>query len=274
MPDVADQDTCHLCGRPLDGLICLSCDRPRGRRMPRGPSRLSFRHARVPIAAALAGIALVFAGYERWGSGSESRIRDVTAVAPTSTTRLPVLGSEGSVFGIVGSDEDEFGVRAIRGYAFVVRASGGTSDLLTDYYMVSERFLNGTDTIELRQGARTVAAKIVLISPDPHVAKLRIDGTYPVLPVATARPLSGDLVTLGLETNGATRSAEVVSYSGSGGASHLTFSIEVPNVDDGAPILDSAGRVVGIAEPTAHFPVQAVGFAIPIAQACQAVAAC
>lgn len=198
----------------------------------------------------------------------------VEASAPVAVAGGHPSAADGSVFAIVGGPTDEFGTPTTRGYAFVVHSSGGTSDLLADYHLVAERFLAGDETVELRHGDRTVVATIVAVSPDPHVAKLRIAGTHRALLTAPAPPALGSVVTLGASTDGTGRNAMVVEYSGPGAAGHLAFSVEVPNRSGGAPVFDGAGRVVGMAEPTVQFPVQDMGFATPIAAACAAVATC
>jgi hypothetical protein len=178
------------------------------------------------------------------------------------------------VFGVLGGDPNEFGMRPVLGDAFVIRTTAETSDLLTDYHLILNTFMQRQDTVELQQGEETFTAKIVAVSPDPHVALLRIQGTFKALPISPRVPKPGETVILSPMTPGTARSAAVIPYSGLGGSTHLTFSVAVPTVDDGAPVLDSANRVVGIAEPSSQFHAQAVGFAGFVGTACAAVASC
>jgi putative serine protease PepD len=180
----------------------------------------------------------------------------------------------GPVFGVVGGDPNEFGMRPVLGDAFVIRTTAGTSDLLTDYHLIVNTFMQGQDTVELQQGEETFTAKIVAISPDPHVALLRIQGTFNPLTISLRVPKPGETVTLSPMTPGTARSAAVIPYGGPGGSTHLTFSVAVPNFEDGSPVLDSAHRVVGIAEPSSQFQAHEVGFAGFVAAACAAVASC
>jgi putative serine protease PepD len=169
---------------------------------------------------------------------------------------------------------NEFGVRDLRGYAFVISTTAGTSDLLTDYHLIVDNYMQGKDTVDLQHGERTFTAKVIAVSPDPHVALLRIDGAWHPLAISPTSPRAGDTVTVGPFPPDASRQAAVIAYTGPGGATHLTFSVEVPSLGDGTPVLDSSGRVVGIAEPTSQFRAGGVGFAVPIPSACAAVAAC
>lgn len=167
---------------------------------------------------------------------------------------------------------DAFGQRPRRGYAFVIRTGPGTSDLLTDYHLVVQGFMDGDRSVELQHNGQAFAATIVAVSPEPHVALLRMAGTYSAFAMSLTEPAPGDtVVVFGPPTQ---EHAAVLAYSGPGSTSHLAFSVEVPNVDDGAPVLDSTGKVVGMAEPTSQFAVSGIGFAVPIVAACRAVGAC
>lgn len=189
--------------------------------------------------------------------------------APRSVT-APV-----STFEVLGGGVDEIGNPARRGYAFVVHSGPRSSELLTDYNLVVGDYMQGYDKVQLRHGVQTFTAKVVAVSPDPHVALLRIDGTYPSLAISATRPAVGDSVTLGEPGSSAvTLTAAVVPHLGPGGRSHLMFSIEVGARDDGDPVLNKAGQVVGIAEPSTPFGDATVGYAIPILAACLSVKAC
>ncbi|MDA8302464.1 MAG: hypothetical protein M0005_13215 [Actinomycetota bacterium] len=198
-----------------------------------------------------------------------------TSAPPTSPASQPATAIRApSTFEVLGNEMDVFGNRSLRGYAFVIHTGSQTSDLLTDYYLVAQTYMQGVDTVDLQRGDQTFTAKVVAVGSDCHVALLRISGTYPSLPISVATPKAGDTVTVGEATSITARHAAVVAYSGTGEVSHLTFSVEVSNVDDGLPVLNPAGRVVGIAEPTSLYRVSGAGFAVPILQACRAVGAC
>jgi S1-C subfamily serine protease len=196
---------------------------------------------------------------------------------PSSTilatpARPDALGA--STFWVLGADRDESGGRSRIGYAFVIHAGAESSDLLTDYDLVVGRYLRGERTIDLGHGARTFAATIVAVSPDPHVALLRIGGTFPALPIAIAPPHVGDTVVLGEDATVPAPRATIVVHPTPGRPHHLTFSVAVADLDDGTPVLNLNGRVVGISEPSAPFGTDDLGFAVPIHAGCLAVQVC
>lgn len=277
--DLDDRVWCHLCGHPLDRGVCLRCDRPGRRWWDR--RRHTGRRGRWwgALAAVLLAFAIAAAGFGWFGGRStvhpSAEPNATTPAAPTSKTRFPLSTSSApSTFEVLGGEIDVFGNRSPRGLAFVIRTGPQSSDLLTDYHLVVESYTQGNDTVDLQQGDETFTARIVTVSSDPHVALLRVNGVYPSLVISATAPKVGDRVTVGELTWQSARNAAVVAYSGPGGAVHLAFSVAIPNVDDGAPVVNGAGRVVGIAEPTPPYSVDGVGLAIPILSACLAVNAC
>lgn len=267
--------SCHLCGRPLVDGVCPRCDRP----APRWPVRVASWAWRTPgrrLAASSFVVATVVAAVLTSTGAFTGSPSTLTATTPDVASRSTTPGAPAgaatyapSTFEILGYT-DELG-RGRRGYAFVIRSGAGTSFLLTDYHLVVADFMRGYRTVDLRRGDQTFTATIIAVSPDPHVALLRISGVYPALTISPARPRSGATVTVGEPGSRAARPAAVIDYSGPGGDKHLTFSVEVSNGDDGEPVLNSADQVVGIAEPTSQHGTQGVGFAVRIWQACQAV---
>jgi hypothetical protein len=293
--DEAGNNWCHLCGRPLVCGVCPHCDR-RAKSWPnpiaawvrcrpiaawvrRRPARWSAATAVLLAAIVLAAFGF---GWFRTGRSAHPPTGPVPATSASPTSAPPANPADRplatlaapSTFEVLSDEMDIFGNRARRGYAFVIHTGSQTSDLLTDYYMIAQAYMQGVDTVDLQRGDQTFTARVVAVGSDSHVALLRISGTYPVLPISAATPKSGDTVTVGETTSSTPRRTAVVAYSGADGASHLTFSVEVSNVDDGLPVLDSAGRVVGIAEPTSLYRVGGVGYAVPILRACQSVGAC
>jgi S1-C subfamily serine protease len=252
--------------------VCAACDRPHHRAIVPAAERVWLHEHRRLVGAAVLAALLVFlyAVVDSRAPGPAPTARAPARVATLSSPRQDEQPA--SVFGVVGGAADEFGLRDVRGYAFVVRSTGGTTDLLTDYHLIAAPYLAGERTVDLQRGGDTYSAQIVTVSPDPHVALLRMNGTFEALPTSPRPPAAGDAVTL--FSGGAMRHAAVVPYAGRGGAVHLTFSVEVPNGDAGAPVLDGVGAVVGVADPSAPFGASGIGFAVPIAAACAAVEDC
>lgn len=178
-----------------------------------------------------------------------------------------------SVFGLATDVMNEFGVRGVRGYAFVVSTRNGVSALLTDYDLIVNSYLAGQRTVYLQRDEQTYTARVIAVSPDPHVALLSLVGTWDPLPLARTMPAPGDPVTVGRYTAQGPQRAALIDYPGPGAATHLTFSVEVPVAEAGAPVLNEAGQVIGIAEPTMPYGPAAtgVGFAMPIDAVCAAI---
>lgn len=278
---LAGDDLCHLCGRPLVGGVCPHCDR-RTKSWPNPAGSLVGRRPPpwpAAIAVLLAALVLAAFGFGWFRSGRSARSSTgpvpVRSASPTSPASQPAAAIRApSTFEVLGDETDVFGNRPRRGYAFVIHTGSQTSDLLTDYYMIAQDYMQGADTVDLQRGDQAFTAKVVAVGSDCHVALLRISGAYPSLPISATSPKAGDTVTVGEAISGTARRTAVVAYAGAGGNGHLTISAEIPNADDGLPVLNSAGRVVGMAEPTSLYRVGGVGFAVPILQACQAVGAC
>lgn len=274
--EFANSHRCHLCGSPMVDGVCPGCDRPHRRFPGRAVSVLRrAAHGRwrgavvaVAVAGAATGLALRGAPAHTAAGTTGPRSASTVAAGPAFNAAPPP-----GVFEIVGDPADEFGVRSHRGWAFVVRAASGTSDLITDYFLVVDGFMHGDDTVCLRRGVQEFTSRILAVNPESHLVMLRVGGIYPALPVGSSAPAPGQTVTLLSAPAGSPVPAEVLAYPGPG-AGHLTFTIEVSQVDDGAPVLNTAGQVVGIAEPTFQFGVRGVGFAVPIAVACSSLGAC
>lgn len=268
---------CPSCGHEVVAGVCPVCDRPHGRlqglRWVWFPPRRGWlvAAAALPIGLVLAVVAL---GLSARGP-SDRPGRALPAATVGSPAAAPGIGTPtGSVFEVLGADTDEFGQRSVKGFAFVVRAAAGSSDLLTDYDLIVDGYLRGSRTVDLQRGQQTFTAALVAVNPDPHVALLRIEGEYPPFAIGHDTLQPHDTVVVDPLPPAGTRRAAVVAYDGRGGADHLTFSVAVPALGAGAPVLDAAGRVVGMAEPSAPFGTATVGFAVPINTGCEAVAGC
>lgn len=268
---------CHLCGGPLVAGVCPHCDRPPRRWPARVASRVWLtpgRRLAVLTLAVAAVVVLVLAsiGFVFFGSRSTKITTTPEGESPTAALITPAQAATSSLstFEILGYT-DGFGGRERRGYAFVIRSGAGTSFLLTDYNLLVADFMQGYRSVDLRRGEQNFTGTIVAVSPDPHVALLRIRGVYPALPISPVRPHPGATVTLGEPLSAGAQPAAVLGFTGAGGGKHLTFSVEVSNNEDGKPVLNSAEQVVGIAEPTSQHRTQGVGYAVPIRPACRAV---
>lgn len=280
--DLAGDDWCHLCGRPLISGTCPHCDRPRSWWPHRAASWVRRRRIGWFAATTVILIGVVFTAFfgSGWFHGDRSARRSTGAASAKSPSFSAPAGQPDatlaapSTFEVLGDGMDIFGNRARLGYAFVIHTGSETSDLVTDYYMLSQAYMQGVDTVDLQSGDQIFTAKIIAVGSDCHVALLRISVARPSLPVSAATPRAGDTVTVGETASRTARHTAVMASSGPDSGTHLTFSLQISNDEDGLPVLNSAGQVVGIAEPTSLYRVDGVGYAVPILQACQAVAAC
>ena len=273
--------SCHLCGRRLDGGLCPHCDR-RGDGWLASTAALVRLHdgfwlpalAVLSVGVAIGVIVVAFVRVEPRATGPTGgpAPRSPSPTILATPARPDALGA--STFWVLGADRDESGHRSRLGYAFVIHADLESSDLLTDYGLVVGRYVRGDRTVDLGHGEQTFTATIVAVSPDPHVALLRIGGRYPALPVAVTAPGVGDTVVLGEDGSVPAPRAVVISHWLPGRPHHLTFSVAVDGRDDGTPVLNMTGRVVGIAEPSAPFGTDDLGFAVPIHAGCRAVQVC
>ncbi len=270
---------CHVCGRLMRGPVCLVCDSPSAGRSephhrPEWPIVWLRLHRRLLAASllVLVGLAVVsvldqhvlasIAGH----AASPPTRRAVTRVAdaPGSSPRSPVVAVN-----VPTSDWDS--PPGPPGFAFAVRVGAGSTTLVTDYHLLVSAYLGGERSVVLALDGRVVSGRIVAVSPEPHVARIVVAATLPVLTVARSRPRPGDLLTVGVPTTPPV-AGRVISYAGPGGRAHLVFTADVAARLAGAPVLDSAGQVVGVAEPTDQFPgAVGIGFAVPIDTACAAV---
>ena len=274
---LAGEHPCRSCGHGVVAGVCPFCDRPHGRL--RGLRWLWFRPGWmlvVGLAALGAGAGLIVLALGLSGRGPSGQPGHALAAAPVrQTVAAPVTGAPtGSVFQVLGTATNELGQEPTKGFAFVVRAAAGSSDLLTDYNLIVGGYLDGNQTVDLQRGDQTFTATVVAVNPDPHVALLRIQGEYPPFAIGHATPRPRDTVVIDPLPPGGPRRAATVGYDGRGGSDHLTFSVAVPAPGAGAPVLDAGGRVVGMAEPSSPFGSAEVGFAVPINTACGAVAGC
>jgi hypothetical protein len=269
---------CHLCGRALEGGICPHCDRGRDSWAAHASGLIRLHDgfwlpvlAVLAVTVAIGVIAVAFVRVRPQVGSTPIGTADGSSRGGATTKGVPVPAA--STFWVLGAGTEESGDRSRFGYAFVIRTGTETSDLLTDYDLVVGPYVRGDRTVELGLGDQSYTATIVAVSPDPHVALLRIGGRFPALGVSFEPPVPGDTVVLG-EDNAVPAPRATVVRSQAGHSHHLAFSVAIDGRDDGIPVLDLSGRVVGIAEPSAPFGTDHVGFAIPIRAACLAVRAC
>jgi len=171
----------------------------------------------------------------------------------------------------VTSDED-------LGSGWVVRSDKNGSDIVTNYHVVAMAVEKGEDDIEVTQFDRSMSADILRTDPLDDLAVLHVVQTLKPLVTAAFRPKVGTPVLdlgspLGLK---GTVSAGVVSaYRSIFGSDYLQFTAPISPGNSGGPVVDAAGRVVGIATAKIVYDgADALYFAIPVQVLCSGLAEC
>jgi putative serine protease PepD len=161
------------------------------------------------------------------------------------------------------------------GTAFAVRRSdtGGTI-LITNYHVVRDQWVSGARSVSLRQGSRTITGKIDTVRPNDDLASVEVIPALPLLPMTTKLPAVGTPVLvvgspLGL---GGTVTTGVISALRK---DLLQISAPISPGNSGGPVVDAAGRAVGIASSKiVSNNAEGLGFAIPVSKVCSSLLHC
>ena len=158
------------------------------------------------------------------------------------------------------------------GSGWVAASNGDGSDIVTNYHVVATAEAAGEATVDVQQADRTWKGTIVRTDPADDLAVVHISDPLPRLVASASRPRVGATVMaagapLGLA---GTISVGVVSgFHSVSGSDYLQFTAPISPGNSGGPVVDSRGRVVGVA--TAKIVAdgaEALGFAIPVQTVC------
>jgi putative serine protease PepD len=156
-----------------------------------------------------------------------------------------------------------------QGSAFVLAAGDGSATLITNYHVVA-----GSRQVLLRRDGLRLTGLVVRVDEAADLAAIEVDRNLPALARAMARPAVGDPVVsvgspLGL---GGTVTTGVVSALRPG---QIQFSAPVSPGNSGGPLVDRAGRVIGVtvAKYVAE-GAEGLSFAVPVQAVCAQVLAC
>jgi putative serine protease PepD len=164
------------------------------------------------------------------------------------------------------------------GTGWVFSSSGGSSQLVTNYHVISDVWKTGGRTVHLRQGDATFPATIAKVDVDADLALLSTAASFPPLERETGQVPIGDPVlvvgsSLGLE--GSVSSGLVSGFRNDAGHDLVQFSAPVSPGNSGGPVVDRAGRVIGVTElKIVTAGAEGLSFAIPIATVCKTVVTC
>lgn len=161
------------------------------------------------------------------------------------------------------------------GTAFAVRrsATGGTI-LITNYHVLAGVWTAGGRSVKLKQGARSISAQIDTVRPGKDLASVEVVQALPLLPLnVTVPPVGAPVLVVGSPLGlGGTVTTGVVSAHRTG---LIQISAPISPGNSGGPVVDAAGRAVGIAsEKIVSNHAEGLGFAIPIRAVCSALVHC
>jgi S1-C subfamily serine protease len=164
------------------------------------------------------------------------------------------------------------------GSGWVVRAGQGGSDILTNYHVIASALDKGTTAVEVTQHDRTMPGEVVRRDAGDDLAVVHVAAKLEPLSVAAGRPKVGMMVMavgapLGL--SGSVSVGVVAAFRSLYGADYMQFTAPISPGNSGGPVVDGAGRVVGMA--TAKLVMdgaESLGFAIPVQVPCAQLVRC
>lgn len=164
------------------------------------------------------------------------------------------------------------------GSGWVVRSDAAGSDLLTNFHVVADALASGTHAVQVQRTDQSMDGEVVRVDETDDLAVVHVRTRLAPLPGAGARPVLGQSVMVvgspaGL---GGTISIGVVSgFRSIGGSDWVQFSAPISPGNSGGPVVDTSGRVLGIASGKYEGDgVEALGFAIPVSVACASLRVC
>lgn len=201
-------------------------------------------------------------------NGLSRRVSEIEGALAAAPDTSEVAGRvQRSVFTVETDDGD--------GSAWAVSAD----QVVTNFHVVAEGWVNDRRSVTIRQDDHSWPATVVEVSPAEDLAVIAVSGrTFSPLERATVRPAVGDAILVvgsPLGLGGTVASGIVSSFRTEDGTEYLQFSAPVSPGSSGGPVVDSAGRVVGVAvAKLAGGGAEGLSFAIPIDRACNALEAC
>jgi putative serine protease PepD len=183
-----------------------------------------------------------------------------------STSTLP------SVFRVAAGD--------VTGTAFAVGkpASGGKTNLITNFHVVEDVYDAGGRQVFLERDGKRYPATIVAVNKVGDVAHLRSSTKITGLVTAKGTVKSGQQIVvvgapLGLSDSVTTGVVSAVRELPDSNGPMIQFDAPINPGNSGGPVINSAKQVVGIATAKAQ-NAEGIGLAVPIKVACDAFKIC
>jgi putative serine protease PepD len=163
-------------------------------------------------------------------------------------------------------------VTGAEGSAFVLASVAGRSTLVTNFHVVADEWNNGRRAVKVRQGDATFAGTIENVSQADDLATISVAERFPMLERSTTPPNPGDpVVVVGspLGYGGTVTSGIVSAIRQERGQDYIQFSAPISPGSSGGPVVDRAGRVLGIAvAKEVGQGAEGLSFAVPINKVC------
>jgi putative serine protease PepD len=168
------------------------------------------------------------------------------------------------------------------GSGFAVSSSNGYTRVLTNFHVVA--IAEGSSSyfkhVQVVQHDETFSGTVVKIDQPGDLALIDFAAVFPQLPVDKKVPAPGATVyafgaPLGQQLEDTVTQGVVSGLRSIAGLAldRLQFSAQINPGNSGGPVVDSAGKVVGIAELSLT-STQGLFFAVPMARACQTMLGC
>lgn len=164
------------------------------------------------------------------------------------------------------------------GSGFVVRSDANQSELVTNFHVLADVYRAGGRGVQLLSGDRRLTGRIAQVDETFDLALVTVAEELPALEWAQRRADPGDSVyvvgsPLGFE--GTVSSGLASTYRDKGGVEYLQFSAAVNPGNSGGPVVDAAGRVLGVATmKIVGFEIEGMSFALPRERVCSSLPVC
>ena len=158
-----------------------------------------------------------------------------------------------------------------RGSAWVAGTEEGRSVLVTNFHVVGAEAQPGTAVTVVREDLR-FEGEVLRIDEGRDLAVVAVDQALEPLPIAASLPRVGDPVLVVGSPLGLEQSVVGGIVSALRGE-HIQISAPLNPGNSGGPVVDSQGQVIGVAVlKVGDENTEAIGLAIPAAEACTIVA--
>jgi len=165
------------------------------------------------------------------------------------------------------------------GSGFAVSTRTSHTEVLTNYHVVaSQDGSTYSHTVKVVQRDETFTGTVTRIDRTGDLALIDVGAIFPQLPVERTTPAPGDTVyafgaPLGAQLEDTVTEGVVSGTRFFDGLDRLQFSAQINPGNSGGPVVDAAGKVVGLSELGID-NTQGLFFAVPIERACETVVGC